>query len=99
MYRFSINVVSGLIVAGLCVSAAWEPPLHAQAATHNQSHQALVRHVNVLGSKDSVEIEVEASERIIPESQVLAGPDRLVVDFPNAVPGSGLRSQSVNRER
>ena len=28
---------------------------------------------------------------------MLTGPDRLVVDFPNAIPGNGLRSQSVNR--
>jgi len=97
MYKFSVNVATVLLVAGLCLTLAWEPSLHAQAATQNQSHQAQVRQVKVLGSKDSVEIEVEASERIIPESQVLAGPDRLVVDFPNAVPGSQLRSQSVNR--
>jgi len=97
MYKFSVNVATVLLVAGLCLTLAWGPSLHAQAATQNQSHQAQVRHVKVLGSKDSVEIEVEASERIIPESQVLAGPDRLVVDFPNAVPGNQLRSQSVNR--
>jgi hypothetical protein len=59
--------------------------------------QVSVRHVQVLGSKDAVEIEVEASDRITPETQVLAGPDRLVVDFPNAIPGNDLRSQSVYR--
>jgi hypothetical protein len=31
-----------------------------------------------------------------PQAQMLTGPDRLVVDFPNAVPGNQLRSQSVN---
>jgi hypothetical protein len=59
--------------------------------------QTTVRRVQVLGGKDAVEIEVEASDRIVPQTQVLAGPDRLVVDFPNAIPGSGLRSQSVFR--
>ena len=59
--------------------------------------QTSVRTVKVLGSTDSVEIEVEASDRIVPQTQVLTGPDRLVVDFPNAVPGSELRSQSVDR--
>jgi hypothetical protein len=54
--------------------------------------------VHVLGSsKDAVEIEIEASERLVPQTQVLTGPDRLVVDFPNALPGVGLRNQSVNR--
>jgi hypothetical protein len=59
--------------------------------------QVSVRSVKVLGSKDTVEIEVEASDRIVPESQVLTGPDRLVIDFPNAVPGNQVRSQSVDR--
>jgi len=53
--------------------------------------------VTVLGTKDSVEIEVDASDRIVPETRVLTGPDRLVVDFPNSIPGAQLRSQSVDR--
>src|ERR1700739_4680171 len=59
--------------------------------------QVSVRSVKVLGSKDAVEIEVEASERIVPQTQILSGPDRLVVDFPNATPGSEVRSQSIDR--
>src|SRR3954452_11934209 len=59
--------------------------------------QASVRSVKVLGGKDTVEIEVESSDRIVPQSQVLTGPDRLVVDFPNALPTSQVRSQSVDR--
>src|SRR6266568_9175056 len=59
--------------------------------------QTSVRTVKVLGSMDAVEIEVEASDRIVPQTQVLTGPDRLVVDFPNAVPSNQLRSQSVDR--
>jgi hypothetical protein len=61
------------------------------------SAQVSVRSVKVLSGKDSVEIEVEASDRIVPQTQVLTGPDRLVVDFPNAVPSSKVRSQSVDR--
>ena len=59
--------------------------------------QVSVRSVKVMGSKDIVEIEVEASDRIVPESQVLTGPDRLVIDFPNAVPGNQVRNQSIDR--
>lgn len=61
------------------------------------SAQVSVRSVKVLGSKDAVEIEVESSDRIVPQAQVLTGPDRLVVDFPNAVPGNQVRSQSIDR--
>jgi hypothetical protein len=77
---------SRLLLAALC--ALGVPALLAQTS---------VRSVRVLGSKDAVEIEVQASDRIVPETRVLTGPDRLVVDFPNAVPGSQLRSQSVDR--
>lgn len=73
-----------LLIAGLCASAA-------------AAGQTSVRRVQVLGGKDAVEIEIEASDRLVPQTRVLTGPDRLVVDFPNAVPGNKLRSQSVNR--
>jgi antitoxin (DNA-binding transcriptional repressor) of toxin-antitoxin stability system len=39
---------------------------------------------------------VEASDKLVPQTQVLARPDRLVIDFPNAIPGIALRNQSVN---
>ncbi len=59
--------------------------------------QSSVRSVKVLGGKDVVEIEVEATDKITPQTQVLAGPDRLVVDFPNSRPSDQLRNQSVDR--
>ncbi len=80
------------LCAGLCAVLA-VPGLPAQTSVP----QAAIRSVKVLGSKDAVEIEVEASDRIVPQTQVLTGPDRLVIDFPNAVPSSQLRSQSVDR--
>jgi hypothetical protein len=56
-----------------------------------------VRRVQVLGGQGHVEIEIEASDRIVPHINVLTGPDRLVVDFVNAVPGARLRNQTVSR--
>ena len=87
MHKPSRIVVSRLRLATLCVLLATESLLA----------QTSVRTVKVLGSKDAVEIEVEASDRIVPQTQVLTGPDRLVIDFPNAVPSNRLRSQSVDR--
>jgi AMIN domain len=58
--------------------------------------QLVIRQLRISGSKDFVEIEVDANDRISPvQSQMLTGPDRLVLDFPNAVPGADLRSQSI----
>ena len=86
MWRFSQRSASRLLLAGACACLA------ATALA-----QISVRSVKVLGSKDIVEVEVEASDRIIPETQVLSGPDRLVIDFPNAVPGGKIRNQSIDR--
>jgi hypothetical protein len=91
MHRYWRIVVSRLLVAGLCAPLAL--PLVAQTI----GPQVSVRSVKILGSKDAVEIEVEASARIVPQTRVLTGPDRLVVDFPNATPSNELRSQSVDR--
>jgi len=86
MHKLPRLLTSRLIVAGVCACVG---------AT--SLAQTSVRSVKVLGSKNSVEIEVESSDRIVPETRVLTGPDRLVVDFPNAVPGSQVRNQSVDR--
>ncbi len=87
MFRLSRTLVSRLLLAGLC-GVLTSPELLAQTS---------VRTVKVLGAHDAVEIEVEASDRIVPQTKILTGPDRLVIDFPNAVPSSQLRSQSVDR--
>lgn len=86
MHSFPRERASRLFAATLCACLA--VPSVAQVS---------VRSVKVLGSKDTVEIEVETSERIVPETRVLTGPDRLVVDFPNATPTSQVRNQSVDR--
>lgn len=88
MRILSRTAISRLLLAGVLLPLAGWTSMQAQTS---------VKSVHVLGSKDAVEIEVEASDRIVPQTQVLTKPDRLVIDFPNAVPGSQLRSQSVDR--
>jgi len=56
-----------------------------------------IRRVQVLPTRNQVEIEIEASDRMVPQTNILTGPDRLVVDFVNAAPGPQLRGQAVNR--
>lgn len=81
----SAGVRVWIALAGICLGT-----LPALAQTSLKS-------IKVLAGKDTVEIEVEASEQIVPQSQILTGPDRLVIDFPNAVPSNQVRSQSVDR--
>jgi len=71
--------------------------MSAQTAAPGKVPQVAIRGVRVLGTNGAVEIEVETSDRVVPQTQVLTGPDRLVVDLPNAVPGPKVRSQSVYR--
>ena len=82
--RKPCRAVLCLLLTGLCA------PVWGQSAS-------AVRHVRVLNSKDAVEIEIEASDKLVPQTRVLTGPDRLVVDFPNATPGAQVRNQTVNR--
>jgi AMIN domain len=87
MQKNSRVFVNHLLLTALCM-----PLITATSAA-----QTSIRQVKVLGAKDAVEIEVQASERLVPKTQILTGPDRLVIDFPNAVPGAQLRAVSVGR--
>jgi hypothetical protein len=98
MYRFprTTLVVLALVTSHLPTQGQVGAKSHPAAAS-TLAPLPSIRRVQFLGSPTAVEIEIEASERVAPQVQVLTGPDRLVVDFPNAVPGNQLRSQSVNR--
>jgi hypothetical protein len=63
----------------------------------SSSGPAQVRHVAVLKSAGATEIEIEISERVTPEVQAVTGPDRLVIDFPQALPGPQLKAIPVNQ--
>jgi hypothetical protein len=84
----SLRAAAVLLLWAACVSA----PVAGQARAVPS-----IRRVQVLHTQNQVEIEIEASDRIVPQTNILTGPDRLVVDFVNAVPGVQLRNQAVNR--
>lgn len=104
----SLSAAAGLVTFALVLTALCSPArvsaqsVPAQTApTQSNLTQTKdvpsVRRVQILPSQGAVEIEIEGSDRLVPQAQVLTGPDRLVVDFPNAVPGAQLRNQAVNR--
>jgi hypothetical protein len=59
--------------------------------------QTRVQHVAVLGSGSAIEVEIQASGAVTPQSQMITGPDRIVIDFPGALPAAELRPLKVNR--
>src|SRR5271166_371196 len=77
--------------ATLLATASFLFPLWITA----QTGQIRVNRVEVLPNTKLVEIEIQTSDRAVPQTQVLTSPDRLVVDFANAVPGAQLRNQAV----
>jgi hypothetical protein len=59
---------------------------------------ALVCHVLVRGTDAAMEVEIQTSGATVePDSQSITGPDRIVVDFPGALPAAELRALKVNR--
>jgi hypothetical protein len=85
----SVRAAGGfLLSAAICFAPS--PALCAQNAS--------VRSVHVLGDRTPLEIEIEGSDRLQPQAQLLTGPDRLVVDFPATTPGAQLRGEKLNRE-
>jgi hypothetical protein len=99
MYRFPRATLALLAFAALRLPTHGQvgAKSHPGAVSTTSAPLPSIRRVQVLSNQRAVEIEIEASEHIAPQAQVLTGPDRLVMDFPNAVPGNQLRSQSVNR--
>jgi hypothetical protein len=56
-----------------------------------------VQRVAVLGNERGIQVQITASQPIATESQLLMDPDRLVIDFPGAAPGTQLRGLAVNQ--
>ena len=60
--------------------------------------QALtIRSVAVSGAANEPEIEVKSSGPVAPATQAVTDPDRIVIDFPGALPASTLRGLHVHR--
>lgn len=58
---------------------------------------ATVRHITVSGDDPDLAIEITATKAIIPRTQTVTGPDRLIVDLPEARPDRGLQKIPINR--
>lgn len=69
-----------------------------KSAITNAAPTPRVQHVVVRGAGDAMEVEIETSgASIAPNTQAITGPDRIVVDFPGALPADELHALKVNR--
>ena len=59
---------------------------------------AMVQHVLVRDRGEDIEVEIQTSGApVSPDTQVITGPDRIIVDFPGTLPSSSLRALKVDR--
>ena len=84
-------------VFALCAVAFITCPLTTPAQTARAQELPSVRNVQVLRGGSQVEIQIETSAPVVPQTNELGGPNRLLIDFVKAKPGLALRGQEVNR--
>lgn len=70
-----------------------------QAGLNHPSAAALakVSKVSVTGGSAGVAIEITTTRAVALKSQVVTDPDRLILDFPQALPGADLHNQVINQ--
>jgi len=87
-----------LMVASLSCAAASGQTAPAKPSQRTSKNDARVRHVLVRGTGAAMEVEIQTSGTPVePDTQAITGPDRIVVDFPGALPAADLRALKVNR--
>src|ERR1700694_3042381 len=83
----------------LAVAALSSVQTSAQTAAPTAAPtSARVQHVVVRGTGADMEVEIQTScAPVAPDTQAIPGPDRIIVDFPGALPDAELRALKVNR--
>jgi AMIN domain len=90
-YIGALLTAAALLSAPVSVSAQKAVPSPAAGSSR-------VQHVNVRESGDDMEVEIQLSGApVAPNTQAITGPDRIVVDFPGALPAAGLGALKVNQ--
>ena len=82
-----------------CIATLLSAPISAQtpAANSPRVQHVMVRGSDVRGTGAAIEVEIQTSGSVAPNTQAVSGPDRIIVDFPGALPAAELRALQVNR--
>ncbi len=84
----------GALLLGITVLVLPVSAQNGVTSQHAQVQQVVVREVG-----ETIEVEIQTSAPVSPDTQAITGPDRIVVDFPGALPSAALRTLKVNRGR
>lgn len=81
-----------------CVALLAGTAVAQKPAKDSAAPVARVQHLVVRGTGDAMEVEIQTSgDTVAPDTQAITGPDRIVVDFPGALPAEELRALKVNQ--
>src|ERR1700694_3441469 len=94
-----LSYVGALLALAALSSVHTSAQTSAQTAAKTPAQSsARVQHVVVRGTDAAMEVEIQTSGApVAPDTQAITGPDRIVVDFPGALPDAELRALKVNR--
>jgi AMIN domain len=86
--------IGAVFVGSICAPLAAQTP--AAATAKSTMANARVQHVAVRGTVDSAEVDIQTSgTAVAPDTQVVSGPNRIIVDFPGALPAAELHALAM----
>ena len=98
MQRSYINsdCLRWMLLGSLLAFGAFFAPAGSQTLWAQGAQTLTVRSVAVAGAVSQPEIEVKTSGPVTPATQAVTGPDRIVIDFPGALPAKTLHALAVH---
>jgi len=94
--RLALARRGAILLLALPLCASTVAAQSSKAVLVRVAQSARVNQVSFRGDHGTMEVEIQTSTAITPQSQSLASPDRIVVDFPGAFPAEQLRSMKLN---
>jgi len=95
IFMFAMLRSTGVFI--LCAVGWIVGPPALRSQTARAPELPSIRNVQVLRGGNQVEIQIESSVPVVPQTNELGDPNRLLVDFVNARPAAELRGREVNR--
>jgi len=83
-----------MLLMVVATAASWA---QTTSATTQETH-VLLRNVQVVRAADGMEVAITSSAPIVPHTQAITGPPRLVVDLPNTVQARPFRRIAVDED-
>ena len=84
-----VSLIAMFVVGTAVLLHATPPPAEKPLAT--------LESVKVTSTPGGITVVMEASQSVAVRSQAITDPDRLILDFPNSRPASGLRTKLLNQ--